>query len=113
MTNDQIILAFIKRFINEHNYSPTFSEIQAGCCLSSKSLVNYWLDMLEDNGMIHRERNTPRGITLPFKSFVRDAGSFGVVMLIQDNHSTDLIVDHWLCRNVSEAEAIAVFENAK
>ncbi len=113
MTNDQIILDFIKRFINGHNYGPTFDEIKTGCGLSSKSLVNYWLDMLEDNGMIHRDRNTIRGITVPFASFVRDVDSFGVVVLVHDKLTTDLIVDHWLVRNVSEAEARSVLEMSK
>lgn len=52
-------------------------------------------------------------VTAPFACLVRDYGSFGVVMLVQDVHSSDLLVDRWLCHGVSEAEARAALERAK
>jgi len=44
----------------------------------------------------------------PFACLVREwpAGLFSVAMLIDASH--DLIVDRWLCRNVTETEARAV-----
>jgi SOS-response transcriptional repressor LexA len=120
MTNDQIILDFIKRFIDHNNYAPTFEEIRSGCGLSSKSLVNYWLDMLESNHLIYRPRNTARGIILTvgntFPCLIREwpSGTFSVAMLYDDPSSSELIpIRPYLAEMVSEAQARATLEDAK
>lgn len=60
----QELLAFIEGFIEEKSYPPTLEEIRTGLAFSSKSLVNYHLDVLENEGYISRSPNTSRGIRL-------------------------------------------------
>ena len=56
------MLAFIEDFVDENGYPPTYEEIRTGLNISSKSLVNYHLEVLENGGMLTRSPNTPRGI---------------------------------------------------
>jgi len=58
------MLAFIENFVEENGYPPTYEEIRAGLNISSKSLVNYHLDVLENATLLRRSPNTPRGIRL-------------------------------------------------
>lgn len=60
----QEILDFIDRFISDHAYPPTIREIQEGLGISSTSVVDYNLKVLEQRGEIHRNRNISRGIEL-------------------------------------------------
>ena len=60
----QAILAFIKHFIESRQYPPTYEEIRAGCDLSSKSLVDYHLNILAEAKYIERDLFTPRGLRL-------------------------------------------------
>jgi len=56
------ILNFIKEFIDDRGYAPTIAEIQRGCGVSSKSVVEYHLRALEREGRISREAEISRGI---------------------------------------------------
>jgi repressor LexA len=58
------ILEFIKGFIDERVYSPTFGEIQKACGISSKSVVEYHLKVLEGEGHIRRDAETTRAIEI-------------------------------------------------
>ena len=58
------ILAFIEAFTTENGYPPTYEEIRSGLNISSKSLVNYHLEALENAQRISRAPNTPRSIQL-------------------------------------------------
>ena len=58
------MLAFIEDFMEENGYPPTLEEIRVGLGISSKSLVNYHLDVLEKAGHLSRSPNTSRGIRL-------------------------------------------------
>ena len=49
------ILEFIKNYIKENGYSPSFRDIASGCSLSSTSVVAYYLDSLEEQGLVKRE----------------------------------------------------------
>lgn len=60
----QSILAFIERFSDEHTYPPTIREIQEGLSISSTSVVDYNLNVLEQRNEIRRNRNISRGIEL-------------------------------------------------
>ncbi len=62
------MLAFIEDFVDEHGYPPTYEEIRCGLNISSKSLVNYHLEILENAGLLTRSPNTPRGIRLTAES---------------------------------------------
>jgi repressor LexA len=58
------MLAFIEGFVEEKGYPPTYEEIRTGLKISSKSLVNYHLEALENAALLTRSPNTPRGIRL-------------------------------------------------
>lgn len=56
------ILDFIRDFVDERGYAPTVGEIQKACRISSKSVVDYHLRVLEREGHIRREAEVTRGI---------------------------------------------------
>ncbi len=58
------ILEFIREFIDEHDYPPSIRQIQEGCNISSTSVVDYNLRILERNGYIRRDREVSRAIEL-------------------------------------------------
>lgn len=58
------MLEFIGRFIEEHGYPPSIREIQEGCQISSTSVVDYNLRILERLGYIRRDREVSRAIEL-------------------------------------------------
>ena len=62
------ILQFIKDFLNEHPYPPTIRDIRNGCNISSTSVVDYNLQILQRKGFIQRQREVSRGIQLIGKS---------------------------------------------
>ncbi len=64
------ILDFIERFLDENDYPPTIRDIQRELGISSTSVVDYNLKVLEGRGLIHRNKNISRGIEL-----VRRTGS--------------------------------------
>ena len=59
------ILRFIADFMRRHGYPPTIREIGAKVGISSTSVVNYNLGILERGGYIERDREISRGIRLP------------------------------------------------
>jgi repressor LexA len=58
------ILDFIRRFLDERDYPPTVRDIVRGCGISSTSVVDYNLKILEREGYIRRGREISRGIEL-------------------------------------------------
>ena len=58
------ILAFLRRFREEKDYPPTIRDILKGCGISSTSVVDYNLKVLEKEGYIRRDREVSRGIDL-------------------------------------------------
>jgi len=65
------ILDFLRRFQDDHDYPPTIREIQSGCDISSTSVVEYNLRILERDGHIRRDREISRGIGLGLRRLVR------------------------------------------
>ena len=62
-TYDSIkILEFIRGFIEKIGYAPTIGEIQRGLGISSKSVVDRHLNVLEKEGHIKRNNQVIRGI---------------------------------------------------
>ena len=61
------ILEFIQQFQEQRGYMPSMREIQAGCAISSTSVVEYNLRILEEKGQIRRDREISRGINLSAK----------------------------------------------
>lgn len=58
------ILEFIRDFIGEHDYPPSIRQIQEACDISSTSVVDYNLRILEKQGYIRRDREVSRAIEL-------------------------------------------------
>ena len=58
------MLAFIEDFMEDNRYPPTLEEIRLGLNISSKSLVNYHLEALENAAILSRTPNKSRGIRL-------------------------------------------------
>jgi len=61
------VLDFIAAFIEEKNYPPSFRDIGNGCGISSTSVVQYYVKVLERDGFIHRDHDVSRGITVTRK----------------------------------------------
>lgn len=58
------ILEFIQSFIQDHDYPPSIRQIQEACNISSTSVVDYNLRILEKQGYIRRDREVSRAIEL-------------------------------------------------
>ena len=58
------IIRFIDRFLGEKGYPPSIRDIQGGCNISSTSVVDYNLNILESRGYISRHADVSRGIRL-------------------------------------------------
>ena len=58
------ILEYIGAFLTEHGFPPTVRDIQKGCGMSSTSVVDYNLRILERLGYLRRSREVSRGIEL-------------------------------------------------
>ncbi len=60
----QQILDFIRAYRAEHSYMPSVREIQAACGISSTSVVDYNVRILEREGYLHRSPDISRGLEL-------------------------------------------------
>ncbi len=58
------IVNFIGEFIGDHDYPPSIRQIQEACKISSTSVVDYNLRILEREGYIRRDREVSRAIEL-------------------------------------------------
>jgi len=59
---------FIHHFWEDRGYPPTIRDIVTGCGISSTSVVDYNLNILEKKGYIRRHREVSRGIELVTRS---------------------------------------------
>ncbi len=60
----KMILQFLEKFQDENGYPPSIREIGENTNISSTSVVNYYLNQLEEMNYIERESNVSRGIRL-------------------------------------------------
>ena len=60
----QQILDFIRAYRADHSYMPSVREMQAACGISSTSVVDYNVRILERDGYLHREPDISRGLEL-------------------------------------------------
>ena len=60
----QQILNFIRKFLDEKGYAPTVRDIVKGCHISTPSVVQHHLNMLEKQGYILRDPEIFRSIQL-------------------------------------------------
>jgi repressor LexA len=58
------ILEVLERFQKQHGYPPSIREIGKRADISSTSVVNYYLNQLEESGHIERDGRVSRGIRL-------------------------------------------------
>ena len=58
------ILKFLEKFQSENGFPPSIREIGENTDISSTSVVNYYLNQLEEMHYIERESNVSRGIRL-------------------------------------------------
>jgi repressor LexA len=63
-SKQQQIIDFIRSFLVDRGYPPSIRDIMGGCGLSSTSVVNYNLTILEREGYIRRHHSVSRGIEL-------------------------------------------------
>ena len=63
-SKQQHIIGFIRNFLVEQGYPPSIRDILGGCGISSTSVVNYNLTVLEREGHIRRHHSVSRGIEL-------------------------------------------------
>ena len=61
---------FIRHSFDEKGYAPTVRDIMRGCNISSTSLVQYHLNILEKEGHIHRDPEVFRSIQLAEKDII-------------------------------------------
>jgi repressor LexA len=66
------IVKYIERFVTEKGYPPSIRDIQRGCDISSTSVVDYNLNILENRGLIDRHADVSRGIRLLTKTSASD-----------------------------------------
>ena len=70
-SKQQHIIDFIHRFWMDRGYPPTIRDIVNGCGISSTSVVDYNLNILESEGYIRRHPEVSRGIELLSRSSAR------------------------------------------
>ena len=58
------ILNFIETYIDEFGYPPSIRDIQNNCDISSTSVVKYNLDRLQEKGLMNRDSEISRSISL-------------------------------------------------
>jgi len=81
------ILDFIHDFINQRGYAPTMGEIQRTLGISSKSVVDYQLKILEQEGRIRRDAGVTRGLqVLDMGSRAQAVPLLGVIAAGQPVH---------------------------
>lgn len=78
----QKIIDFISRFYRERNYPPTIRDIVRGCGISSTSVADYNLDILENRGYLRRHHGISRGIELTTQPSSGNIFSVPVIGLI-------------------------------
>jgi repressor LexA len=67
----QKILNFIRGFVENRAFPPTVRDIVRGCGISSTSVADYNLAILEREGFLKRHREVSRGIELLGETFVK------------------------------------------
>jgi len=63
-SKQQSIVDYIRRFLVDRGYPPSIRDIVDGCGISSTSVVDYNLKILDERGYIRRHAEVSRGIEL-------------------------------------------------
>jgi len=75
----ELVLQFIKNFLQERGYAPTVRDIVKGCQLSSTAVVQHHLNVLEREGQIRRDPQVFRSIQLTDKHYCVSIPLFGTI----------------------------------
>lgn len=73
------IFNFIKEFFEDKGYSPTVRDILRGCKISSTAVVQHHLNMLEKEGLIHRDPEVFRSIQLTERAKLKPIPILGTI----------------------------------
>jgi repressor LexA len=73
------IIKFIREFVDDRGYSPTVRDILKGCSISSTAVVQHHLNVLEREGIIHRDPEVFRSIQLADKKNILHIPVLGVI----------------------------------
>lgn len=77
------MLDFIRQFFADHSRPPTIREIGEAVGISSTSVVNYNLNILQEKGLIARDREVSRGVKLVERNVAaQTAGLAGGVLRV-------------------------------
>jgi repressor LexA len=76
------IVKYIYNFLSKKGYPPSIRDIQKGCNISSTSVVDYNLNILESRGIISRHAEISRGIRLLSKSPSENISTIPVIGMI-------------------------------
>jgi len=60
----KMVLEVIQKYRDKHGYAPSYREICAQTDITSTSMVNYYLEQLEEMGYIERSENISRSIKI-------------------------------------------------
>lgn len=74
----QAVLDYIAAFLDQNDYPPTIRDIKNELGISSTSVVDYNLKVLEERDLIRRNRNISRGIELVGRVPLRSSNSVSV-----------------------------------
>jgi repressor LexA len=106
----QKIIEFIRRFWKDYHYPPTVRDIVNGCEISSTSVVDYNLAILEREGYIRRHSGISRGIELVSDTVGEAVRKVPVIGLIAAGKPIPVpSADTW--DNTASAETIEVTED--
>ncbi len=106
----QKIVEFIRRFWTDYHYPPTVRDIVKGCSISSTSVVDYNLAILEKEGYIRRHSGISRGIELISETVGEVVRRIPVIGLIAAGKPIPVpSADTW--DNTGSAETIEVTED--
>lgn len=73
------ILKYIREFVDDRGYSPTIRDILKGCSISSTAVVQHHLNVLEREGIIHRDPEVFRSIQLADKINIVNVPVLGII----------------------------------
>lgn len=77
----QRMLSFIREFFADHSRPPTIREIGRAVGISSTSVVNYNLNVLQEKGFIRRDREVSRGVKLVEPQMLAQVEALGGAVL--------------------------------
>lgn len=98
------LLKFIHTFVKKHSYAPTVREMMACVNVTSTATIQYYLNKLEERGLITRRANKKRTLEV-----VKDA--FAQELQAESNKKSNITLQVPYVGNVAAGEPILAQEN--